>query len=95
MPAQDHIHVIACGVLALDLERLEDEMELAISTDFLPGGLHETPHKLRNKLQEAIDAASDNERISRIVVGYGLCGRGTVGIHARSKPLIIPRVQDC
>lgn len=95
MPAHDHIHVIACGVLALDLERLEDEMELAISTDFLPGGLHETPHKLRNKLQEAIDAASDNERISRIVVGYGLCGRGTVGIHARSKPLIIPRVQDC
>jgi N-methylhydantoinase A/oxoprolinase/acetone carboxylase beta subunit len=29
------------------------------------------------------------------VVGYGVCGRGTVGIQARDIPLSIPKVHDC
>lgn len=29
------------------------------------------------------------------MIGYGLCGRGTVGVVARDVPLAIPRVHDC
>ena len=28
-------------------------------------------------------------------MGYGVCGLGTVGLHARHVPLAIPRVNDC
>ncbi len=89
------IHVIACGVIALDVERVAGKCDLHISTDFLPGGLHERPMELRQRLQESIDVASKKKGLDRIVVGYGLCGRGTVGIHARSVPLVIPKVHDC
>ena len=61
----------------------------------LPGGLHRHPEKLRRELQTAIDAASAEKTVKRIAIGYGVCGRGTVGLHARSVPLSIPRVHDC
>ena len=89
------IHVIACGVLAIDFEAVAERLGLEITTDYLPGGLHDHPGELRRRLQEAIDLASGGGKCDRIVVGYGLCGRGTVGIHARSVPLAIPKVHDC
>ncbi|NUQ63539.1 MAG: DUF1638 domain-containing protein [Pirellulales bacterium] len=91
----DSIHVIACGVLAIDLEDIARRLGLRLTTDFLPGGLHDRPHELRRRLQEAIDQASAVFRGERIVVGYGVCGLGSVGIHARNVPLVIPRVNDC
>ncbi|NLX95520.1 MAG: DUF1638 domain-containing protein [Rhodopirellula sp.] len=91
----DSIHVIACGVLAVDLEPIARRLGLRLTTAFLPGGLHDRPHELRRRLQEAIDEASALGRGERIVIGYGVCGMGSVGIHARSVPLVIPRVNDC
>lgn len=89
------IHAIACGVLATDLTRIARRLGLQLTTDFLPGGLHDRPHELRRRLQEAIDEASALARGERIVIGYGVCGLGAVGIHARNIPLVIPKVNDC
>ena len=89
------VHVIACGVLAVDLKAAAEKVGIDVSMQFLPGGLHSTPHELRRRLQEAIDTASGARRGDVIAVGYGVCGLGTVGIHARGVPLAIPRVHDC
>ena len=89
------VHVIACGVLSIDLEAITRRLGIEASLQFLPGGLHETPHELRKELQQAIDDASAAQLADRIAVGYGVCGRGAVGIHARHIPLVIPRVEDC
>ncbi|HOE10625.1 MAG TPA: DUF1638 domain-containing protein [bacterium] len=90
-----HIHVIACAVLAADLKAAAGELGLTISTQFLPGGLHETPQELRRRLQAAIDEVSSDKGIQRIAIGYGVCGMGTCGLHARDIPLAIPKVHDC
>ena len=66
-----------------------------MSIEFLPGGLHARPDELKKRLQERIDHVSASFRGERIVVGYGVCGLGTVGLHARDVPLAIPRVNDC
>ncbi|HQO35889.1 MAG TPA: DUF1638 domain-containing protein, partial [bacterium] len=58
-----HIHVIACAVLAADLKAVAGELGLNVSTRFLPGGLHETPHELRKRLQEVIDEISSDTGI--------------------------------
>ena len=50
---------------------------------------------LREKLQAAIDEISASGRCDRIIIGYGICGRGTVGIQSRDIPLAIPKVHDC
>jgi hypothetical protein len=89
------IHVIACGVLAIDIKRIGDELGFDLSSTFLEGGLHSSPKMLKQKLQEAIDTVSANGGCERIVIGYGLCGNGAVGIAARNVPLVIPRVHDC
>jgi len=93
--APKRIHVIACGVLAVDLKAAAERLGLDVSTQFLPGGLHSTPQELRRRLQEAIDQASAARLGDVLAIGYGVCGLGTVGIHARNLPLVLPRVQDC
>lgn len=91
------VHLIACGVLRADVAEVLAQRALPLSAEFLPGGLHDRPQELRLRLQEAIDRASaDAQGIrERIVLGYGLCGRGTVGLEARSLPLVVPKVHDC
>ncbi len=88
-------YVIACAVLALDIKNAAEKLGLEIGVKFLEGGLHNRPDLLRKKLQAAIDELSASDRCDRIVVGYGVCGRGTVGIQARNIPLSIPKVHDC
>lgn len=54
--------------------------------------LHNTPKKLAAALQERIDAIAEP---SNVVVGYGLCGNGLVGVRSGPHTLIVPRMHDC
>lgn len=89
------ICIIACNVLAKDIEQVAAQLGLSPGFEFLPGGLHERPDELRRRLQAAIDRHCASGSWDRLVIGYGACGRGTVGIQAREIPLSIPRVHDC
>ncbi len=89
------IHIIACGVLATDISHLTRQLGVPCSMEFLPGGLHTRPRELRAELQQRIDRVSASFHGERIIVGYGVCGMGTIGLHARNIPLTIPRVNDC
>ena len=86
MDSNARVYIIACGVLAKDIEGIAEKLPLTIGTHYLPAGLHERPDKLRRKLQAAIDRAALTGEWDRIVVGYGVCGRGTVDIRAQSHP---------
>lgn len=55
--------------------------------------LHLNPAKLRDRLQQQIDAME--EKGTDIVLGYGLCGRSVEGLVSRKSRLILPRVDDC
>jgi len=89
------VHVIACGVLAIDIRNAAERLGIPLTCQFLEGGLHENPGELRRRLQEAIDTASAAGACDRIAAGYGICGRGSVGIHARTVPLAFPKAHDC
>ncbi|HAS82731.1 MAG TPA: hydantoinase/oxoprolinase [Verrucomicrobia bacterium] len=95
-PLESPIDVIACGVLAADLKHIVHGRGVDIRLHFLPGGLHASPELLHVELQKMIDLVSQADPpASRIVIGYGVCGRGTVNLKARGIPLVIPRVHDC
>ena len=87
--------VISCAVLTLDLKRAAREIGIEIETKFLEAGLHERPSRLKEKLQAAIDKISISKSCERIIIGYGVCGRGTIGIQSQNIPLVIPKVHDC
>jgi hypothetical protein len=56
-------------------------------------GLHVNPGKLRQSLQDAIDAASPH--YDTIILGYGLCSMAVIGLHATACRLVVPKVHDC
>lgn len=60
---------------------------------FLDQGLHRTPQKMTAQVQVHVDQAA--ETADRIVLGYGLCSNGIVGVQARHQGLIVPRCHDC
>lgn len=77
---------IACGIVA--------ESPHIVDVEFMPMLAHNNPDKLNKELQERIDKSSKVKRYDKIILGYGLCGNSTVGLHS-SVPLILPRAHDC
>lgn len=61
---------------------------------FLDYGLHRTPENMSKAIQSEIDKVSDKD-YEGIVIGYGLCSNGIVGINSKKHRLIIPRIHDC
>lgn len=62
---------------------------------FLEMGLHDRPDSLRAEVQSLIDTWDADPGFAVIVLAYGLCGNGLVGIQARRKTVILPRAHDC
>ena len=81
--------IIACRVMQEHLQRL---LSPDMPVTYMDISLHNTPKKLAAALQAEIDAVSEP---STIIVGYGLCGNGLLGIKSGPHTLIIPRTHDC
>ncbi len=83
-------HLIACEVF-------RDEFDAVASTDlgctYLPQGLHRTPGKMPAAVQEVVDSLPAD--VELVLLGYGLCSNGVVGVRARTAPIIMPLVHDC
>ena len=96
------IHIIACRVFTRELSYYASQSPNTIDITWLPQGLHDTPEKLRSMLKESLDGLyrqKEKQMIKHwpdfIVLCYGLCSNGIVGLESRDTPLIIPRTDDC
>jgi hypothetical protein len=85
--------VIACRVMEPELNQVLAEGGEDVEILYVDQALHRTPTKLCDRLQEKIDQIAQTP--SRIVLGYGLCSNGVVGVTARRQELLIPRCHDC
>ncbi len=83
--------VIACSIMREELLHFERN---GIAFVFLEQSLHRTPQKMRPIIQEAIDKAGE-EDWDYIILSYGLCSNGILGVKAKRQPIVIPRVHDC
>ncbi|MCK8827435.1 DUF1638 domain-containing protein [Natroniella acetigena] len=81
--------IIACKVLKDEIEAVAKE---ELDCQFLDYELHNTPENLTEQLQQAIDESGD---YALLLIGYGKCSNGTIGINSREYNLVIPRVEDC
>jgi len=82
--------VIACATV---IEEMLPLMPSDVEHRILDFGLHTNPSKLRQALQDAIDASCS--QFETIILGYGLCSQGVIGLHATGCTLVVPRVDDC
>lgn len=84
--------LVACQIMEPEIEALIRERSF-VSAFYLDQGLHRTPAQLAEKIQDIVDKI-DGE-FDRIVLGYGLCSNGIVGVKAHTAEIIVPRCHDC
>lgn len=98
------IKVIACDVLNREVCSVASRSSRCVDVSFLPQGLHEAPHALKDRLTEEIAEAESGKRYNAfteslrydfIVLAYGLCSNAVVGLSAAATPLVVPRAHDC
>jgi Protein of unknown function (DUF1638) len=66
-----------------------------VDLEFLTKGLHDMgPEQMLSRLQAAVDSV-DASKYEAILLGYGLCNNGLVGLTARTIPVVVPRAHDC
>jgi hypothetical protein len=92
--AKMRFRVIACEILFREVSLCAAQSPHIVDLVFMPKGLHDEPKSMTAVLQEEIDK-TDPERDEVVVLAYGLCSRGTVGLRAREVPLVVPRCHDC
>jgi hypothetical protein len=88
------LYGIVCEVLVRECWKAAAISPHVVTLSIQPFGLHENPDELRTNLQKEIDSVDPN-KYDYILLGYGLCSRGTADLIARSIPIIIPRAHDC
>lgn len=96
------IHIIACRILARELSYLASKSTNQIEITWIGRGLHNNPDQLRNRLCDAVDDLYEQfetgeleHRPDYIVLGYGLCSNGVVGVRCKDIPIVVPRTDDC
>jgi hypothetical protein len=87
--------VITCAVLELEIAHFGAALRHLIHVETMPQGLHNDPPRLRTELQRAIDKVERETAAEVIVLGYGLCSRGTEGVRTTRCRLVMPRAHDC
>jgi hypothetical protein len=85
------IVIIACQVFQTLIEKLLPR-NLTDQVIFLDYGLHVQPKKMVGELQSLIDQI---ENPSLVILVYGLCGNGLVGVNSGDHTIIIPKTDDC
>ncbi len=84
---------IVCDVMRSDLTERKDIDQGNTDYVFMEQHLHDRPEIMRKKLQEEIDKVSSD--YDKIILTYGLCSNGVVGLKSGGHEIVIPRVDDC
>ena len=85
-------YLIACEMLWDELHLAMERTGIEYPTIWLDKGLHDTPEKLRNALQ---DKMSQLEEYNTILLAMALCGGALDGVSCAHATLAVPRFDDC
>jgi len=95
-PPDDQPHVkaalVACQIMEAEIEAVIRNPE-QLQIIYLDQGLHLRPAWMADKIQEVVDGV--DETVDRVILGYGLCANGIVGVKAGPQELIVPLCHDC
>ena len=99
------LKIIACKVLTRELGLLAANSENVLDITYLRQGLHETPQRLNDILQQEIDKIDSGEDLhsadvresdfDAICLAYGLCSNAILGLSSQKYRLVVPKAHDC
>ena len=89
------LKLISCEVFYREFNAVIASSPHTVDAEFLPKGLHDIGTSgMLERIQAAVDRV-DASLYDAILIGYGLCNNGIVGLISREKPMVIPRAHDC
>lgn len=84
--------LIACSMMENEIKKICEEMGCDIPVIWIERGYHNSPEKLKEKLQSTIDRLQDQDEI---LLTFGLCGNGTAGLISPRATMVLPKFDDC
>lgn len=84
--------ILACETIRDEIERAQKLTSVDYPVVWVESGLHNHPEKLREVLQEHLDAGNNYDRV---LMAFGSCGNSVIGLKTGDYELVIPRVDDC
>jgi len=90
------LKLIACEVFYREACLCVATAPHRVDIEFTAKNAHEQSDKLRALVQQKIDAAEASDvAYDAILLGFGLCGNGVLGVGAKKTRLVLPRAHDC
>jgi hypothetical protein len=90
-----HLKLIACEILYREMCAAVARSVNQVDVEFVPKGLHDIGQAGMSARLGEIVSAVDESKYEAVLLGYGLCSNGLLGLAARTIPLVIPRAHDC
>ncbi|MFC1509116.1 DUF1638 domain-containing protein [Candidatus Omnitrophota bacterium] len=90
--------LISCGVLKKEFDSLRKTLPdtVELTEVWLEQGLHREPDRLNELIKEEIERTEvGNEQFDALLLGYGICSQGTVGVSSSRYKIVVPRAHDC
>ena len=95
-PTPLKIAVVTCAVLEDEITQLAGNVDHIVHIELMEQGLHNEPDRLTSEVQAMVERIeTEKPEVDAIVLGYGLCSRGTEGVSPQRCKLVIPRAHDC
>lgn len=90
------LKLILCKVLQKEAYLCAAQSPNIVDIVLMPQGLHNTPDLLRKAVQQELQKTADvsEKPYDAILLGYGLCSNGIVGLQC-AVPMVAPRAHDC
>ena len=100
------LKLIACKALYREFCLITATSTNFVDVTYLQQGLHDTPKLLNQVLQHEIDKIDNGEDVysyrprfgndfDAVLLGYGLCSNGIIGLSSKKYKLVVPRSDDC
>lgn len=90
--------LIVCGVFKKEIDSLRPRIPDTVRLEevWLEQGLHREPDRLNVLIKREIAAAEEaDEPLDAILLGYGICSHGTIGVSSTKYRIVMPRAHDC
>ncbi|NPV29016.1 MAG: DUF1638 domain-containing protein [Firmicutes bacterium] len=89
---QKNVVLVICETLAPEIE---DKVPPHVEVNVIEFGLHLFPKELNKKLRDILGALDREGKWDLILLGYGLCSEGVVGLKSEKSKIVMPRTDDC
>lgn len=84
--------LIICESLAPEIEKI---VSSNVEIREIELGLHDYPKKLNEKLRTVLSELEQEKQWDVILLGFGLCSEGVIGLKSKLAKIVMPRTDDC